>query len=91
MPEADQRLIYGGKVLTDAQTLEDIEERKGAKLFTSWSAAAAGPGAAARGPDARRRRSAGAGPGDAAAPGSRHAGDAAAATTIDADHRLTSR
>ena len=24
VPEADQRLIYGGKVLTDAQTLEDI-------------------------------------------------------------------
>ena len=28
VPEADQRLIYGGKVLTDAQTLGDIVQNK---------------------------------------------------------------
>ena len=34
VPEADQRLIYGGKVLTDAQTLEDIlRDSEGRQTF----------------------------------------------------------
>ena len=34
VPEADQRLIYGGKVLADAQVLEDVlQAREGRQTF----------------------------------------------------------
>ena len=91
VPEADQRLIYGGKVLQDAQTLEDIVGTKeGRQTFhlvvpPPPPAPAPPPVDLDASPEAPQRRP---GAGDAAAPGARRAGDAAATTTIDADHRV---